>query len=378
MAVIAVGDFDMDDIEARIRKHFSPLVNPENARVRPDFNIPDHEETLITVANDVEASFSTVSLYIKNEKKEETTLRDYYKNLLHVFYSSLLSQRLQEVAQQPSPPFIYAGASYSSFIGNKTSFTAMANVKEGAHLTGLAALLEEIERVKRYGFTAPELERFKKDFLSYYEKAFNERDKSPSRSYADEYIRNFLKDEPIPGIEFEFAFAQKNLTMVDLDEINALSEKYFRPDNRVLVAMGPDKEGLTMPSTDDFLEILNSAPHKHVSPYTDNISGAELITDLPVAGSIISEKKVPEIEVTELILSNGAKIILKPTDFKNDEIMMTAWSDGGSSLYSDAEYQSASNADAIVNECGVGNYSPTDLQKLSQARQPVSVHLSAP
>lgn len=364
MAVIAVGDFDIDDIESRIRKHFSPVVNPENPRVRPDYSIPDHEETFVTVANDVEATFSTVSLYIKNDKEEEISLRDYYKNLLHVFYSSILSQRLQEVAQQPSAPFIYAGASYGSFIGNKTSFTAMANVKEGTHLTGLAALLEEIERVKRYGFTIAELERFKKDFLNYYEKAYNERDKSPSRSYADEYIRNFLKDEPIPGIEFEFAFAQKYLAMVDLDEINSLSEKYFRPDNRVLVAMGPDKENLAMPSTEDLLEILNSAPHKHVSPYIDNISGVELIAELPATGTIVSEKKVTEIQVTELILSNGVKVILKPTDFKNDEIMMTAWSDGGSSLYSDADYQSASNADAIVNECGVGNYSPTDLQKI--------------
>jgi zinc protease len=364
MAVIAVGDFDMDDIEARVRKHFSPLVNPENPRVRPDFDIPDHEETLITVASDVEATFSTVSLYIKNDKGLEVTLRDYYENLLHTFYSSLLSQRLQEVAQQPSPPFIYAGASYGTFIGNKTSFTAMANVKEGEHLKGLASLLEEVERVKRYGFTAAELERFKKDFLSYYEKAYNERDKSPSRSYADEYIRNFLRDEPIPGIEFEFAFAQKHLPLVNLEEINALSEKYFRPDNRVVVAMGPEKENLEIPTIEELLEVLMNAPQKHVSPYIDGIVGAELIGDLPAAGTIISEKKVPEIGVTEIVLSNGAKVILKPTDFKNDEIIMTAWSDGGSSLYSDRDYYSASNADAIVNECGVGNYTPTDLQKL--------------
>lgn len=364
MAVIAVGDFDIDDIEGRIRKHFSRLSNPENPRVRPDYDIPDHKETLVTTATDVEATFSTVSLYIKNDKEEEVSLRDYYGNMLHAFYSSLLSQRLQEIAQQPSPPFIYAGASYGSFIGNKTSFTAMADVKEGTHLTGLEALLEEIERIKRFGFTADELGRFKKDFLSYYEKAYNERDKSPSRSYADEYIRNFLKDEPIPGIEFEFSFAQKYLPLVNLEEINALSEKYFRADNQVLVALGPEKENLLMPSNEELLEVVNTAPQKHVSPYIDGIVGAELIDDLPEAGTIVSENKISEIDVTELILSNGARVILKPTDFKNDEIIMTTWSEGGSSLYRDAEYHSASNADAVVNECGVGNYSPTDLQKI--------------
>jgi zinc protease len=364
MAVIAVGDFDVDDIEERIKEHFSPLENPDSPRDRQEYDIPDHDETLVTIASDAETTFSTVSLYIKNDLEKETTLQDYYNSLLHIFYSSLLNQRLQEIAQQPYPPFIYGGASYGGFIGKKAAFTAMANVKEGEQLTALASLLEEIERVKRYGFTEAELYRFKKDFISYYEKAFNERDKSPSRSYADEYIRNFLEDEPIPGIEFEFEFAQRYLPRISLEEINALSQKYFRPDNRVAVVMGPEKEGVALPTEAEILEVVNEAPEKHVSPYIDNLVGVELIPEMPGAGSIVSEKNVPEIEVTELVLSNGAKIILKPTDFKNDEITMTAWSDGGSSLYNDGDYQSVSNADAIVNECGVGNFSPTDLQKI--------------
>jgi zinc protease len=364
MAVIVVGDIDIDEMEEKIKTHFSLLQNPEEPRPRADYDVPDHEETLVTIASDEEATFSTISLYIKNDQGKESSLRDYYNSLLHVFYASMLSQRLQEIAQQPSPPFIYAGASYGGFIGKKDAFTAMANVKEGEFLKGLESLLSEIERVKRYGFTAPELERFKKDFLSYYEQAYNERDKSQSRNYADEYIRNFLDDEPIPGIEFEYEFAKKYLDQISLEEINALSVKYFRPDNRVVVVNGPKNESSMLPSEEEILKVLEETSAQHVSPYIDSIAGAKLLPEVPVAGTIASEKQIPEVEVTELVLSNGAKVILKPTNFKNDEINMTAWSQGGSSLYPDEDYQSASNADAIVNECGVGNYSPTDLQKI--------------
>lgn len=164
MAVIVVGDIDIDEMEEKIKTHFSLLQNPEEPRPRADYDVPDHEETLVTIASDEEATFSTISLYIKNDQGKESSLRDYYNSLLHVFYASMLSQRLQEIAQQPSPPFIYAGASYGGFIGKKDAFTAMANVKEGEFLKGLESLLSEIERVKRYGFTAPELERFKRIF----------------------------------------------------------------------------------------------------------------------------------------------------------------------------------------------------------------------
>ncbi len=364
MAIIAVGDFDIDEIEAKITHHFSELKNPENSRPRPAYFIPDHDTTLVVQASDPEATFSTVSLYIKNDKAQEETFRDYYNNLLHVFYSSLLNRRLEEVSQKPGAPFIYAGVSYGRLVGNKTSFTAMAQVRENGHIEGFEALLDEIERVKRFGFTDSELERFKKDFLSYYERAYNERDKSPSRSYADEYIRNFLEDEPIPGIGIEYAFDQQNIPGIAIEEINALSAKYLRNDNRVIVAVAPEKDGSNLPGEQQLLAMLHRAPEKHVSPYIDSLTGVELIDDLPKEGSIVSEKSIPEIGVTELVLSNGATVILKPTDFKNDEILMTAWSPGGSSLYSDDDYQSASNADAIVNECGVGNFSPTDLQKI--------------
>jgi len=364
MAVIAVGDFQVEEIEEKIKQHFSELKNPENPRPREKFDVPDHEETLVAIASDEEATFSTISLYIKNDIEKEVTLQDYYNSMLHIFYASMLSQRFQEIAQQPAPPFIYAGASYGSFIGEKTAFTAMANVKEGEHVRGFESLLTELQRVQKYGFTKAEFERFKKDLLSYYEKAYNERDKSQSRNYAEEYIRNFLEDEPIPGIEFEYEFLKKYLDQFQLDEVNALNKMYFKPGNRVIIAQGPKKEGSLMPTEEEILNVFNDVQNRHVSPYIDSIAGAKLITEIPAPGSIVSEKQINDINVTELVLSNGAKIIMKPTDFKNDEISMTAWSDGGSSLYDDEDYQSASNADAIVNECGVGNFSPTDLQKI--------------
>ncbi len=364
MAVLAIGDFDVEDIETRIKQHFSGLSNPKQSKHREEYIIPDHEETLVSIASDEEASFSTIRLYIKNDSKKEVTLEDYYNSLLNSFYTGMLNQRLQEITQQPDPPFIYASTGYSKLLGNKSAFTAAANVKDGDLLKGLEAVLIETERVKQYGFTKPEMERFKKDYLSFFEKAYNERDKSQSRNYASEYIRNFLVNEPIPGIEFEYAFAQKYIKEIKLEEINALSEKYFRPDNRVIVVNAPKRDDYLLPTEKEILDIVNKAPQKNVSAYVDNLAEAELMTIIPQSGSVHSENKLDAIEVTEITLSNGAKVILKPTDFKNDEIIMTAWSDGGSSIYSDEDYQSAANADAVVNECGIGNFSPTDLQKL--------------
>ncbi len=364
MAVVAVGDFDPAQIEELIKAHFSGIQNPVNEREREQFHIPDHEQTLVAIASDKEATFSTVSLYIKNDLEKEETFKDYYNNLLHIFYTGMLNQRLQEIAQKPAPPFIYAGTSYGRLLGDKSSFTAMANVREGDLLKGLRSLLTEVERVKKYGFTSSELERFKKDFLSFYEQAYNERDKSESRSFANEYIRNFLHNEPIPGIEMEFAIAKKYIPEIKKEEINVLSAKFFRPDNRVIIVNSPEKEGITLLTETDILNVVEEVTKTHVSPYVDALSGSSLMEKLPEPGKVTDEKKYEKINVTELTLSNGAKVILKPTDFKNDEILMTAWSEGGSSLYSDKDYMSASNADAVVNECGVGNFSPTDLQKL--------------
>jgi len=364
MALIAIGDFDVDEIEGKIKDHFDHIKNPENQRERNKFPIPDHEETLVTIVSDEEATFSTVSLYIKNDTEKETTLKDYYNYFLDIFYTSMLNQRLQEIAQQPSPPFIYAGTGYDIFLGKKSAFTAMANVKEGDLLKGLESVVTELERVKRYGFTESELERFKKDFLSSYEQAYNERDKTQSRMYAAEYIRNFLEDEPIPGIEFEYAFAQKYINQIQLEELNELSDKYFRSDNRVIVVNAPKKDDYILPGEEQILEVLNETTQIQLTPYVENLAETELMQELPKPGSIISEKKLEEIGVTEIVLSNGVKVILKPTDFKNDEVLFTAWSEGGSSIYPDEDYQSASNADAVVNECGISNFSPTDLQKL--------------
>ncbi|MCG8310499.1 MAG: insulinase family protein [Cytophagales bacterium] len=364
MAVIAIGDFDIGDIEAQIKNHFAHIKNPDRPRARKTFDIPDHQETLVTIASDKEATFSTIGLYIKNDYSPEIVLKDYYNSLLNSFYTGMLNQRLQEISQKPSPPFIYAGTSYGKFLGNKSAFTAMANVNEGDLLKGLERVLTETKRVKQYGFTEPELERFKKDILSFYESAFNERDKSPSRNYAREYIRNFLTDEPIPGIEFEYAFAQKYINQISLEEINKLSNVFFRPDNRVIVANAPEKDDLQLPTEKDILSVIERISEMNVAPYIDDLADAVLMKTLPESGSVTSEKKLNAIDVTEIVLSNGVRIILKPTDFKNDQVIFSAWSDGGTSIYPDEEYQSAINADDVVNECGIDSFSPTDLQKI--------------
>ncbi len=363
MAVIAVGDIDVEVMEKKITEIFGAKEYGEILNIA-EYPIPDHEETLISIATDKEAPFTSVQLYIKNDLSPEVTVEDYRAKLLNYFYTGMLNLRLQEILQNPNPPFLYAGCNFGIFIDHKTAYSSYANVKENGILEGLKALLIENERVQRHGFTTGELDRFKKNIVKLYERAYNERDKSPSSSLAEELIRNFLEDEPVPGIEFEYSFIKTHIDGISLDEINALSEKLLRADNRVVLVNAPEKEDLPIPTEEDIRKVIGEVSAQHVAPYVDKLSGLTLIEKLPVPGSIVDEHKINAINVTELTLSNGAKVILKPTDFKNDEILLTAWSPGGHSLSTDENYFSASNADVVVNECGIGGFSPVDLQKI--------------
>ena len=364
MAVVAVGDIDVKDIEQKIKDHFSKLTNPPDEPERKYYPVPDQDSTYISIVSDKEAIYTNASVYYKDSVELEKTLNDYRSNLLKTFYTGMLNQRLNELTQQSVPPFIYANTGYGNIVRTKNAYIAQAYLNENYIKGGLKTLLEENERVKRYGFTQGELDRFKKDILNFYEQAYNERNKTESQNYAAEFIRNFLEDEPIPGIEFEYAFVKKYLDGINLDEINNLSEDFLKEENRVVVITAPEKEGLELPSKQDIFQVLNNINMATLSPYNDKLKTNKLMEQLPEPGKVTSEKPIEDIGVTEWTLSNGAHVILKPTDFKNDEVLFSSFSYGGQSLYPDSLYLSANNADGIVNECGVDGLTPTDIQKI--------------
>jgi zinc protease len=364
MAFIVVGDIDMDTTEARIKEHFSRIESLKNPRKRVQYEIPDHDKTLVTVATDKESPVTVVSIYCKSDAGKYTTYRDYLKMVQYSLITGMLNQRLEELADLPDPPFINAGSDYGRFLGDKSVFVTQALVSDTGITKGLKALLTESERLKLYGFTEGELERYKKILLNRYERYYKEKDKTESSAFADEYTRNFLQDEPIPGIEFEYHFVKANLPGITLAEINDLTKELITVKNRVIVVNAPEKEELAIPGESDILALANGISSDEINPYTDKISGTDLMPVRPEKGRILFTKRLDDIDAIELKLSNGAKVILKSTDFKNDEILFRAESPGGQSLYPDSLHQSASNAAGIMNESGLGEYSRIELQKL--------------
>lgn len=364
MAVVAVGDIDVAAMEAKIKKYFGRIPAAKKPRERAEFKVPDHSDTYVSVLKDKEATFAQVRLYFKTDPKDDLLTGDYRDFLVGRAFTGMLNKRLQELTREAQPPFVYASTSHGgTWARTKDAFQAFAVVNETDIKGGLNAVITELERVRRHGFTPGELKRYKLDLVKSYEVAYNERDKTESENYVDEYVGNFLEKEPIPGIEWEYNFVKQHAEGIGLDEVNALIDKWITKENRVVVITAPDKEGVTLPTEDEVTGLLNRIRIMKVDPYEDEDFGESLMTELPTPGSIVSETKNDALGTTELKLSNGVTVFLKPTDFKNDEIVMTTWSPGGHSLASDENYHSASNASSLVNEGGVADYDLTTLQK---------------
>ena len=365
MAVIAVGDIDVDSVETQIKEHFGRLENPDQPRERVAYDIPNHEDTKVVVVTDPEATFNQLSMYYKvSEMPEpEKTLRDYRQSVLEATFTGMLNDRLSELTQSADPPFINAGTYYGDIVRAKNAFQAFAIVPEGGIERGLKILIEQQEKVRQFGFTASELARYKKQLLTSYERAYNEREKTNSKSYAGEYVRSFLEGEPIPGIAFEYQFMQQHLPEVTLEEINALADRWMREENRVVAVLGPEKDDVAMPAGDEVRAYLQEAADAQVTAYEDEAVPESLMEELPTTGRLADKKTLDSLGVTELTFANGIRVVLKPTDFKDDEILMLASSPGGHSVYDLDTYYSAINASSIIRQSGVKDLSLVALDK---------------
>jgi zinc protease len=363
MAVVAVGDFDVKRVEALIRDHFSRVPPAATARVRQLYPVPDHAQTLVAVVTDPEASSTSVEIYQKLPLREPGTEAEYRAGLVDYMYAAMLNARLSELTQQADPPFIGAGGGRGRLIRSKDVFSIGASVSETGIARGLDAVLVEAERASRHGFAATELQREKTRFLRFYEVAFNERDKTESAQLADEYVRHFLEKEPVPGIAFEYALVQRLLPGITKAEVDAVARQWSAEQNRVIVLQAPRKPGITVPTREQLLAVFEQAKQKPITAYVDRTTSGPLVASPPRPGRIGEERKVPEIGVTEWRLSNGARVLLKPTDFKNDEIEFGALSPGGHSLARDADHTSATFASVLVNMSGAGSLTEVELDK---------------
>ncbi len=364
-AVIIVGDFDQESMVQKVKDKFSQIPAVENPRKKEIYPIPPHEETLVSIATDKEAQYPVAFVFYKHPLKITETVGDYRQNILHNLYNSMINSRLSELTQQANPPFIMAQSSYTDMIGPIEVYQSAAVCQNGRIEEGLSAVLLENERVEKYGFTESELERNKKSLMAQMEKAFKERDKQKSISYAEEYKRNFLMtEEPIPGIEKEYEYFQAFLPEISLEEVNNLANKWITEKNRVVVVTAPEMEGMNVPDKEDVLKLLKEVEQKEIEPYDDSVADVPLVSEEPSGSPVMKEKKLEQVDAVEWTLQNGAKVVFKSTRFKDDEILFSAWSPGGSSLYGNEDAVSADLAATIMNMSGVADFDQITLDKI--------------
>lgn len=363
-AVIIVGDINVAETEQWIIQHFSGIPAPANAKKRIRFTIPPHTDTRTAILTDPEQAYNVIQVYYtRQETPPIKTEAQYRQSLVRNLFNEMMSARLDEIAQKPDAPFLFGNSSYGSFIGNLDAFSLLAIAKSGKDIQpSLNVLLRENERVKQYGFLPSELDRAVKNMLSRIENAYEERDKTKSAEYVQELVNNYLEGEAIPGIAYEYELYRKYLPGIQLSEVNGMIAQWIRPTDRSVVITAPEKEKPQLPTQAGLVALLNK-PIGKLDRYVDKVSNSPILPVIPVAGKVVAEKKYDAINTTEWTLSNGARVILKPTDFKNDEIEFSAISWGGSSLYDGNDFLNASYAAMIISAGGMGNMDVQSLQK---------------
>jgi len=363
MAVIAVGDFSPDSVEAMIRTRFAGLQVPAAPRSRPATPVPVADTALVTVATDPEASGTRANVTWRLEPRDEGTVAAYRTALVERLRDQMLNDRLAELTTRADPPFIGAGAGRSGFVRAVPVYSVGVSVADGGLARGLEATLAEVERASRFGFTDTELERARAEMLRAYERAWAERDKTTSIAYVGEYVRHFLEDEPSPGIAAEFELVRQLLPGITLDEVSAAARQSLEGRGLVLLASAPEKPGLAAPDPAGLLAIVGATRSAELVAYADELSDAPLVPTPPLPRAIVSERRDPRLGTITWTLAGGSRVIVRPTDFRADEVLMAAWSPGGASLAGDDGYLSRALAASLVGLGGLGTFDAVALDK---------------
>lgn len=363
-AVIVVGDINPDAIEKQIKEKFSPIPKKENARPKIIPSIDNNKEPLVVVCTDKEAQGSQVMFVRKFPHKVLTTVQDYKDYMTRELYNSMYDARMTELQQTPNFPAVGLSAGYGEFIGNLDAYMNSGMAKEGRVMETMQIMMREDYRVLQYGFLESEFNRAKEEMMDNYERAEKEADKTESSRFAAEYVAHYLHHDPIPGAKRELNYAKKYLESITLEEVNALAKQWITPDNFVAVVMMPEKEGLKVPTEAEVLAVINDKSLAKVEAYVDTYKEQEIIEKETLkAGHIVSRKDLPSVGATELTLSNGIKVVTKKTDYKNDEILFSAQSKGGISLYYECDIPSLSFASDLVDRGGINEMDFNTLQK---------------
>lgn len=369
MAVIVVGDVDVEQTVAMLEEHFAGLENPDAPAPPNTFEVPPHSQTLVRSVTDPEYPVSTVEIDFKVPAQPLETRADFERQIAEQLFAAMMNARLSEVAREQDAPFLAAQVYRSGFVRPVEIVGIQAQIESPeAVAEGLEGLLREVERVRRFGFTPGELDRARADVLRGYERAFNERETTSSGARAAQLVSLYLEDEAVPGAEAEYALAQEIVPALTAADVNALADELLREDNRLVLATLPDRPGQDEPTDAELRAVFEAAQAQiaaaELEPYDDAVEAGGLVPDGLTPAAVAERAELAAADAVELTLANGVRVRLKPTDFKTDEVVFTATSPGGLSRVSDADFFAGSIASRIAAESGAGELDRTDLEKV--------------
>lgn len=371
--IIVVGDINVDEIEAKIKKLFSPIKMPSNPAPREYFPVPDNDEPIVAIASDKEQTTPIVQIMFKHNSdspEQKNSMMYLVKSFVQSMATTMLNDRLVELTQKANPPYLQAGVQDENFIIAKTkdAFIGYIATRDTGVVLGFETLLTEIERVRRFGFTKSEYARAKANYLRVLESAYNERNKRKSGSYVQDYVQHFIDGEPIIGIENEYKIMNELVPNIPIELINKTIQQVIGEKNIVITAYYPKKEGVNYPDKAALLNILDKVRKEELSAYVDKVTNEPLMSEKPKPGKVVKEEK-GIYGSTIWTLSNGVRVILKPTDFKADEVRMHAFSPGGTSVYPTSDILQLNQLNAVAGLGGIGKFSNIELEKIMAGKK---------
>lgn len=364
-AVAVVGDIDSATAMKYINKHFAGLKNPSKSKSRFVADVPARQKPGAMVLTDKEATnYQLQIIFPASKKAEAVTIGEYRESIKERLAQEIINRRLSDLARGSNPPFPFAVTAMDSWARGYENFFAMAIFGQDGLDKALNAMTGELARVRQYGFNQSELDLAKKNTMSQLEKLYNERNTTESGSYVGEYVRNFLTNEPIPGIENEYTYHQQMVPGIQLTELNTMMKEWLASSNTFSLITGPSTDASKLPTDKELIAKVQAGLQQQVSQLEEKPVASTLMEKKPVAGKVTARQDEAGLGATTYTLSNGIKVTIKSTDFKTDEIVLKAVKKGGTNSYGVADKYNAQYASTVVSSMGVGNFAPTDLEKV--------------
>ena len=365
-AIAMAGDFDVDEMEAKVKELFSKIPPVENPPERPFYEIPDHEEPVFGLVTDKEAP-NTIIRYMIRHRKESTgpeTLMDLREAYIHELFNAMMGQRINELVQKGEPPFVVGIVNYGDFERGYEALNVILMPNPNQEAQGLTAIMTELERAKRYGFTFGELDRAKAEILTQWEKYYNERDKIHNEEYINNYVENYLNGDTYLSAETGYMLVQALLPTITLEDFSSYLNAWITEQNQVLVIQGPEGEEYQHLTEAESMAIFQQVAAAEIEPYEEEELAESLVSeDLPLV-SITSTRDLEQFDAVEWTLENGARVIFRHADYEKDQVQIRGYSIGGSSLYDNEYVPSVDMMTSLTSFYGVGDFDATNLQKM--------------